>query len=165
MLQALKINDYEQLGKLIKTWALSEDRILATDKDKTIIKNANNGQLVPIEEFLPYPADNFNRFCDLLVKSGAVLRAHMDEWRLHGPQHQTVKFVQTTDNTLYIRLPMAQMVREREAGFKTGTDYPLPPFYSDTFFAGAQFVDPPTLDKKEKAHRKRIGDYTLSQCG
>ena len=142
-IQRLEIYDFEVLGRLIKTWALGEDRV------------QNGGK------YLPAPT-TLKRFIRMLVASGATTQAAVDTWLASfGGTMVSFKMVQSTPQKLVVRLPMAQMVRDMEARLALGGSYPLPPFYSEDFFK-----DEPQIDRDlARQHNERIGDYTIAQCG
>lgn len=141
----LEISNYEALGKLIKSWALGVDRV-------------GNG---------PYPQPaSVDEYKAQLVRSGAATQDAVDAWyESYGGQLKNVKFVQSTPDTLYLRLPMVAMVKAREEGFVAGEDYLLPDFYSTDFFGNAPQVPPTTEAAKMTAHNQRVGDYSIAQCG
>lgn len=69
------------------------------------------------------------------------------------------KFVQSTLDTLVIRLPPAKMAQEgldRAAGLGTTGDYDEPRFYKDRILGG----DVGNLEY----FFSRVGDYTIAQC-
>ena len=73
-----------------------------------------------------------------------------------------VKFAQADENTVLIRLPPAELVKESEQILKVESNgYRLPPFYKRIF----QNVNPviPVADRL-KVHNERIGDYSMSNC-
>jgi hypothetical protein len=143
-LKRLEITDYAQLGKLTKTWALKKDRV-------------NNGHT-----YLPKPK-TIEAFCDMLVKAEVTTAAACKAWldSFEGSM-KSIRFVQSTEATLVIRLPMARMVKESEEALKNGWYYKIPGFYSKDFFGGAP--EKPDMTDPSRLHAERIGDYTIAQC-
>ncbi len=70
---------------------------------------------------------------------------------------KSVMFVQASKETLLIRLPPAELVRNTLDTIPQGGDYPLPPFYKQRLIDG-QITD--NVD----FFRHRIGDYTVAHC-
>ena len=73
-----------------------------------------------------------------------------------------VRFAQADENTVLIRLPPAELVKDSEQILKVESNaYQLPPFYKRIF----QNVNPviPVADRL-KVHNERIGDYSMSNC-
>jgi hypothetical protein len=143
----LVITDYVQLGKLFKTWALKEDRVL-------------NGKT-----YLPQPT-SVASFCVMLISSEATTLPNTEAWLASFNGELTdIEFVQTTSKRLSLRLPMKEMLENREAGFATGDAYVPPDFYSEMFFNGLPPSAPATSQKTLDAHNARVGDYCIAQCG
>ena len=73
-----------------------------------------------------------------------------------------VQFAQADENTILIRLPPAELVKDSEQMLKVENNaYRLPPFYKRIF----QNVNPiiPVADRL-KVHDERIGDYSMAAC-
>ncbi|HMC11236.1 MAG TPA: hypothetical protein VKH44_08090 [Pirellulaceae bacterium] len=71
-----------------------------------------------------------------------------------------VKFVQSDEDTLVVRLPCkATLAASEERLAKQGGDYPLPTFYEQVFEAK------PKIRGKMDFHAERIGDYSIANCG
>lgn len=138
----LPIHDYDALGKLVKTWALKEDRV-------------NNGKA-----YLPQPK-TLHEFCTMLVNANATSHDAIKIW-LNSFQGTMTDFemVQSTPNKLVVRLPMAEMLRQMESNLGEGYNYPLAYFYSPRFFSNA----PQHVTNPIKANNERVGDCTISQC-
>jgi hypothetical protein len=143
----LTISSYASMGKLIKTWALGEDRV-------------KNGGV-----YLPKPR-TLDEFCRMLKDANAAQEADIKAWRdSFGPQFKKIKFMQTTPDTLCMRLPMKEMVVAKEAELKAGKAYSLPAFYGPGFFSGAAQKAPSPAAAALDAHDERVGDYSIAQCG
>ena len=139
----LKIKNFEQMGKLIKTWALGVDRV-------------KNGK-----KYLPRPA-SMKEFCDMMVNAKAATKPDISKWlKSFGGSLGAVRFVQSDRSTLYVRLPMADMLEYREEYIGGGGDYRVPDFYSTSFFDGK----PQVIKDPKKGHNERVGDYVMAQCG
>ncbi|MEJ1157904.1 hypothetical protein [Prosthecomicrobium sp. N25] len=145
-LKRLEITNYEQLGKLTKTWALKQDRV-------------QNGGV-----YLPKPK-TLEEFLAMLVKAGATTKANCDAWlaSFQGKMKK-IRFVQSTESTLVVRLPMARMLKESEKWLEEGGYYKLPGFYSPDFFDGAPEEPKQGPGEAMRLHAERIGDYTIAQC-
>jgi hypothetical protein len=86
-----------------------------------------------------------------------------------------LQFIQSNQETLMVRLPDAEMVRDSEATIHADPgSYPLPKFYGPGFHTPhLKANDQPFYDEKLKItktncmifHACRIGDYTIGQCG
>jgi hypothetical protein len=70
------------------------------------------------------------------------------------------------ETTLVIYLPTKKAIEDMERRIAAhefdATQYPLPPFYWDTF--GPEAVRRLTPDKFETFNTERVGEYTIAQC-
>ena len=78
-------------------------------------------------------------------------------------QYKNLEIRQRTPDTLYLMVPVAQLVIDTEAVLQDkNSSYPLPFFYEDLFQMETPQLTP---EEKLKLHAQRIGDYTTGQCG
>lgn len=70
---------------------------------------------------------------------------------------KSLMFVQAGKETLLIRLPPAELVKDTLANIPQGGDYPLPPFYKQ------RLIDGQIPDNRD-FFTHRIGDYTVAHC-
>jgi hypothetical protein len=70
-----------------------------------------------------------------------------------------VKFMQSNEDTLVVRLPCKATLAASEARLARGGNYPLPSFYEQVFEAK------PNISNMEDFHAERIGDYSIANCG
>lgn len=132
-IEPVRIKDFEKWGKLVKTWATGRNYF-------------DDGNHYPV----PLSLNEFN----------AQLKTAGVEARI--PERiKAVQFVQANLETLLIRLPPGDAIRDSEEQFEYGTSYFLPAFYSRVFGNHQPYI--PDADKL-KFHAERIGDYTISNC-
>jgi hypothetical protein len=71
-----------------------------------------------------------------------------------------VKFMQSNEDTLVVRLPCkATLASSEERLARQGGSYPLPSFYEQVF------EGKPRIDDMLDFHAQRIGDYSIANCG
>lgn len=71
-----------------------------------------------------------------------------------------VKFVQSDEDTLVVRLPCkATLAASEERLARQGGSYPLPSFYEQVFEGR------PKIRNMLDFHAERIGDYSIANCG
>jgi hypothetical protein len=128
--------NYSNLGNLVKSWVLGEDRV-------------NFGEAPP----LPKSLEELKAQC---------VRADVG---LEVPDSvKAVQFIQANDETLLIRLPSATKLTASEQMIKDSpANYPLLKFYRDRYGGRAPKVD--NLQDAMDLQAARIGDYTIAQCG
>lgn len=128
--------NYDNLGKLVKSWVLGENRVNFP------------GGAPPLPQSLQELKDQCNRADVGLTLPDGI---------------KAVQFIPTNDETLVIRLPSANKVREAETAIKADpTNYPLPAFYKARY-SGQE----PTMGDAADAldlQESRIGDYTIAEC-
>jgi len=135
-LDRINVSDFELWGKLVKTWATGRDYV-------------KNGKT-----YLPKPTS----IADLKKQCKAAGLTITIPARYKGK----IKYAQSNEHTVLIRLPPAVLVADSEELLGAeGTVYSLPPFYKRIF----QNVDPLVPNnQKLKVHAERIGDYSMSAC-
>jgi hypothetical protein len=126
--------NYENWGKLVKTWATGKDYI-------------QNGHQYPV----PQTLDEVKRQL-AAANTGLTLPKRI----------QKLQVVVGRSDTLLLRLPPHDLVKASEKRLKK-KDYVLPPFYSD-HFQGASPAPLPDKEARMKFHAKRIGDYSIAHC-
>ncbi len=126
--------NYENWGKLVKTWATGEDYI-------------QNGHKYPVPKTLSEVKQQL-----AAANTGLTLPARV----------RKLKVVVGRSDTLLLRLPPPDLVRASETRLAQ-QDYPLPPFYID-HFNGAVPMPLPDKEARMKFHAKRIGDYSIAHC-
>jgi hypothetical protein len=138
----VKIDDYLQFGKLVKSWTTREN-YFARDSS-----NPFPGGAPP----LPMTMAELKEQCRV---AGVGLTVPAD---ITGLQ-----FIQHTSNTLIIKLPPPDLVKKSESDISlTPAAYPLPDFYDEFYRASAP---PKTQQEKLEFHARRTADYTFGQCG
>jgi hypothetical protein len=70
-----------------------------------------------------------------------------------------VKFMQSNEDTLVVRLPCKTTLAASEERLAKGGNYPLPSFYEQIFEAK------PNIANMLDFHAERIGDYSIANCG
>ncbi|UPK39515.1 hypothetical protein IVB18_21200 [Bradyrhizobium sp. 186] len=95
-------------------------------------------------------------FKDQLDKAGVVAK--------YPRPFTELVFIETsyTDGKLLIKLPPAELIDEAEKDL-LGSNYPLPPFYTDDMRDSNLENDTP--DGRLVFHSKRVGEYTIKFCG
>ena len=126
--------NYENWGKLMKTWATGEDYL-------------QNGHQYPV----PQTLDELKRQL-AAANTGLVLPERM----------QHLQVVQGRSDTFLLRLPPLDLLKavEEELAHK---DYTLPAFYNDQYACIAP-TPLPDKEARLKFHAQRIGDYSISHC-
>jgi hypothetical protein len=112
-MQRLRIDDYENWGKLVKTWATGNN---------TYLQDGNS---------YPIPQD-LGQLRDQMAMAGAGMVPITDT-------EPTIQFVTMDENTLLIQLPPKQIIEDIESQLQKGVPYPLPAFYQST--VGGQIRD------------------------
>jgi len=148
----VRIGNWELWGMLVKSWATGE-----------------NCFSVPPYSTMPAPARPKN-LADFAAQCAQFNVGVTIPARIKGLQ-----IIQSNQETLLIRLPDAEMVKDSEASIKADPgNYPLPTFYTTNYTT--TFVPPgetpfysanPKIDTVNCMifHACRIGDYTIGQCG
>lgn len=136
--------NFWQIGKLVKTWVLEEDRLKLPvqhnpEADMTWPKPVSTNDPADIARLRKQFADARTEF---------VLPDTVTE----------VVVVQDSPTRFVLKLPSAEAIRGQEKRLNTG-DYPLPRFY-----VTAVTAKPTTLDAMIELDDARIGDYTISNC-
>lgn len=132
-IEPVRIKDFEKWGMLVKTWATGRNYF-------------EDGNQYPV----PLSLSEFNA----QLKMAGVEALIPDRIK-------AVQFVQANLETLLIRLPPGEAIRDSEKQFEYGGSYFLPAFYSRVFGGHPPYI--PDADKL-KFHAERIGDYTISNC-
>ncbi len=104
-LEPAMVTNYEQWGKLVKTWATGDDYV-------------QNGKAYERPTTLPRLIEQMN---DAGV--GPVIPSRIT----------SIQLVQVDMNTLVIKLPPREMIKAAEAHLQTGGAYRFPQFYSRVF--------------------------------
>lgn len=131
--ERVQITNFERWGKLIKTWATGQDYL-------------QDGHEYPVPGTLKELKEQCSR-----AQVGATIPD-----RITGLQ-----VVQMNTETLLIRLPPKEGIKDSEARLAAGATYMLPPFYKRVF----EGQDPTIPDADRlKFHAERIGDYTIGNC-
>ncbi|MBL8835966.1 MAG: hypothetical protein JNL66_06950 [Alphaproteobacteria bacterium] len=139
-IERIEITNFEAWGKLVKSWA--------TGKNYFAPKKYKGGDSLPV----PGTLQELKQQC-----SWANVGIKIPE------RVKAVQFVQSNLETLLLRLPQPDMVRESEQAIQERPDgYPLPDFYSEVFGAAEPHL---TKENVLKFHAWRVGDYTIAQCG
>ena len=137
---AYGVREYANWGRLVKTWATGEDHV-------------GDGNRYPrpttLEEF-KRQTEQAN--CGVVVPDGVT----------------KLQIVQGDRDTLVVRLPSAEMIRDIEAQIsglasQTGdAPYPLPKFYLEAW----QYHPPKAFDRDGLLafNDKRVGEYTINNC-
>ena len=148
-IERVTITNWELWGRLIKTWATGKNCFEGTPHE---------------QEPVPARPQNLSELDQQCRKFGVGI--HIPE-RVKG-----VQFIQANQETLLVRLPDAEMVRDSEDAIKADPNsYPIPTFYGPTFMAGTNGEPFYSEGLKINAdncmvfHACRIGDYTIAQCG
>jgi hypothetical protein len=74
---------------------------------------------------------------------------------------QEVVFVRDTATRRYVRLPDPAMATAAQQEIKDGADYELPEFYLDPPINADQ---PDTVEQKIRLQAERVGDYSVGSC-
>jgi hypothetical protein len=126
--------NYENWGKLVKTWATGEDYI-------------QNGHKYPVPETL----DEVKRQL-AAANTGLTLPERI----------QNLQVVHGRSDTLLLRLPPPDLVKASEKRLST-EEYAMPAFYNDRF-DGAAPAPLPDKEARMRFHAQRIGDYSIANC-
>ena len=126
--------NYENWGKLMKTWATGED----------YLKNGHTYRV-------PTGLDDLKQQL-ATAQTGMVVPDRI--------QHLDV--VIGRSDTLVLRVPPADLLKAAEQRLKT-EDYGLPPFYND-HYDGQSPSALRDEAARLRFHAQRIGDYTISNC-
>lgn len=126
--------NYENWGKLVKSWATGEDYV-------------QNGHRYPV----PTTLDEMKRQL-AAANTGLTLPARI----------QKLQVVVGRSDTLLLRLPPPDLVKASEKRL-AADDYALPAFYND-HYDGAAPTPLPDRDARMKFHAQRIGDYSIANC-
>lgn len=139
-MERVEVGDFMAWGKLVKTWATGEDYV-------------KNGHKYP----LPKDLDEFrtqveNAGCEMTIPA----------------RIKTLSMIPGDAETLVVRLPPGEMVKESEEKIDQllkilrTSKYPLPDFYDNAW--GTQ---PQVSMNKEMLlcfHASRLGEYTINNC-
>jgi hypothetical protein len=137
MLDRMRVANMERWGRLVKTWATGEDRL-------------GDGKSYPV----PRTLEEFKQQC-ALAQVGLYLPARIN----------ALAVVTYEKNTVVLRLPPADLIRESEAHLADGNEYLIDGFYAAAFERDKEIW--PKLggpDQKRAFNDARIGDYTISNC-
>ncbi|WP_043337228.1 hypothetical protein [Belnapia moabensis] len=126
--------NYENWGKLIKSWATGDDYV-------------RNGHQYPV----PKTLDEVKRQL-AAANTGLTLPARI----------QKLQVVVGRSDTLLLRLPPPDLVKASEKRLAT-EDYALPAFYNE-HYDGASPTPLPDKEARMKFHAQRIGDYSIANC-
>ena len=126
--------NYENWGKLMKTWATGEDYV-------------QNGHAFPVPQTLEEVKEQLR-----MAQTGVVLPARI----------QHLEVVKGRSDTLLLRLPPPDLVKASEQRLATG-DYTLPAFYNEHYDGQAPTALPDKAARL-KFHAQRIGDYSIANC-
>jgi hypothetical protein len=142
------IENYDAWGTLVQKWALGNDPQYPLPRDLTDIKNQ----------------------CSKMAEKMG-LSAPGERWRavINLPATMTgLAILQNSQEVLAIRLPAKKAVEDVLARMGDGQHgneaYPLPEFYSEQF-AGHPRLRFRDQEDKKRFLTKRIGDYSVSNCG
>jgi hypothetical protein len=126
--------NYENWGKLVKTWATGEDYL-------------QNGHEYPV----PRTLDELKRQLKA-AHTGLVLPKRM----------QHLEVVVGRSDTFLLRLPPPDLIEAAEKHLAE-KDYTLPAFYND-LYEGAVPKPVQDKEARLKFHAQRIGDYSIANC-
>ena len=150
-LNRIQITNWDNWGKLVKSWTLGENRLPDLFVD---------GDGMPLD-VIPAPADieDFKAQCDRAL-IGLTLPANFT--------HLTV--MKQTKDMLVLKLPPADLVRDSEEHLGKNGNYMLPSFYSD-FLQRRSEDEPKSADpfvvaqhRAANFHTCRTGDYVIQLC-
>lgn len=126
--------NYENWGKLMKTWATGEDYV-------------KNGHHFPRPNSLDDLKEQLR-----MAQTGVVLPARI----------QCLQVVAGRSDTLLLRLPPPDLIKAAEMRLETD-DYAMPAFYNE-HYDGQAPTSLPDKAARMKFHAQRIGDYTIANC-
>lgn len=128
---------YEDWGRLVLSWATN----IATPPGEA------------------YKDDTAWRF---VFPEGAAKQIGADGTGVAFPDSvQEVIFVRDTSTRRYVRLPDPVMAKAAQDEIRAGSNYELPPFYSD---APLNCTMPTTVEQMLKLQMERVGDYSIGSC-
>jgi hypothetical protein len=131
----LLINDYENWGKLVKTWATGRNYL-------------EDGQSYP------RPAD-IAHLHDQMVRAGAGTAPLSDA-------DVTLEIIDMDDDTVYVMLPPKDVIAKVEQDLQNGVLYPLPAFYLKTVIPSLDAGWPAAAALN--FHHARVGEYCVQFC-
>jgi len=134
-LQTMKIQVYETLGNLVKSWSTGDAQY-------------TGGKLHPVPTTI-------NELKNLLqfLGAGADIPDHINK----------LTIIRYEANEMVLRIPPADLIKAKEARLKQpGVAYQVPLFYEEVPIKGSQANA--SEDDKMLLQARRIGDYTIAHC-
>ena len=126
--------DWEIWGKLVKSWAMGENRVDPKG---------------PANDYhIPYSLDQMKEQMTKAGMKGFVIPDRV----------KAVQFIPYNSGVLVIKLAPKQMIKAGEDAVATMDRYPLPAFYDRVYGKG---LDP---NDHQRLHNERVGDYTIRAC-
>jgi hypothetical protein len=159
-----KDENHQKWGKLVKTWSTGRDYVRHVITDDAPFPKDDQWT----KEF-PEP----KTFAELVAQCRAVgVELYFDDGAsnpdVQGTETDiTLKVVRFDSNTMVLRLPPADKIKESEERLvKPGEIYKVPMFY-DRIYGAQDGPGETTASKVDKAklHAERVGEYTINTCG
>jgi|ERR1043165_284611 hypothetical protein len=149
-------------GKLVKTWATGRDYV-------------NH----PISDQDPFPPDNPPQaidnprpttFAQLVSQCKAIdcelyFDDGVNDQDVQGNEPITLEVIQRDSNTMILRLPPPDKIKESELRLlQPGETYTLPQFYERIHETLPKPEQTTTPSQKATLHAERVGEYTINTC-